>query len=204
MKLCTCMGNNVYNNVYKFGSLPWRSRSQHDLEAKSCPAHNFVIWGWILKLFHRNDHRMTLQQNRVRPITLLCEVGFYKYFTEMITILRRCVTRNIWVATLKPKSQDDPAAKSYLAHNFGIWSSILKLLHINDHHIEKPCRKQHLGRYLEGQGHSMTLQQKRVWPITLLFEVGFYKYWTEMITILKWFVTTLPILWLCDNYTALY
>ena len=45
-------------------------------------------------------HSMTLQQNRVRPTTLLCEVGFYKYFTEMITILRR-VTRKIWVATLK-------------------------------------------------------------------------------------------------------
>jgi len=47
------------------------------------------------------------------------------------------------------------------------------------------CREQHLGRYLEGQGHSMTLQQNHVWPITLLFEVGFYKYFTEMITILK-------------------
>ena len=44
---------------------------------------------------------MTLQQNRVRPITLLLvfEVGFQKYFTEMITILRRCVARKIWVAT---------------------------------------------------------------------------------------------------------
>jgi len=30
-----------------------------------------------------------------------------------------------------------------------------------------------LGRYLEGQGHSMTLHQNRVRPITLLFEVGF-------------------------------
>jgi len=30
--------------------------------------------------------------------------------------------------------------------------------------------------YLEGQGHSMTLQQNRVWPKTLLFEVGFYNY----------------------------
>jgi hypothetical protein len=48
-------------------------------------------------------HSMTLQQYRVRPITLLFEVGFYNYFTEMITILRRCVTRNIWVATLKVK-----------------------------------------------------------------------------------------------------
>ena len=27
-------------------------------------------------------HNMTLQQNRVRPITLLLEVGFQKYFTK--------------------------------------------------------------------------------------------------------------------------
>jgi len=80
-----------------FGSLPWRSRSQHDLAAKSCPAHNLVFWSWISKLFH-----------------------------------------------------------------------------INDHHIEMTWCMQHLGCYLEGQGHSMTLQQNRVRPITLLFEVGFY------------------------------
>jgi len=30
---------------------------------------------------------------------------------------------------------------------------------------------QHLGCYREGQGHSMTLKQNRVRPITLLFEV---------------------------------
>ena len=30
-----------------------------------------------------------------------------------------------------------------------------------------------LGRYLEGQGHSMTLKQNCVRPITLLFEVRF-------------------------------
>ena len=41
------------------------------------------------------------------------------------------------------------------------------------------------GRYLEGQGHSMTLQQNRVRPITWLFEFGFYNYYTEMITILS-------------------
>jgi len=89
----------------------------------SCPAHNFVIWSRISKLFYRNDHHdettcrakhlgpclegqghsATLQQNRVRPITLLFEVRFRKYFTEMITILRRRVTRKIWVATLKVK-----------------------------------------------------------------------------------------------------
>jgi len=44
---------------------------------------------------------------------------------------------------------------------------------------------QDLGRYLEGQGHSMTLQQKRILPITLLFEVGFYNFLTEMITVLR-------------------
>jgi hypothetical protein len=47
------------------------------------------------------------------------------------------------------------------------------------------CRAQHLGRYLEGQGHSITLKQNRVRPITLLFEVGFLNYFTEIITILR-------------------
>jgi hypothetical protein len=47
------------------------------------------------------------------------------------------------------------------------------------------CRAQHLGRYLEGQGHSMTLNKNRVQPITLLFEVGFYNFFTKMITILR-------------------
>ena len=42
------------------------------------------------------------------------------------------------------------------------------------------CRAQHLGHYLEGQGHSMTLQQNRVRPITLLFEVEFLNYLKEM------------------------
>jgi len=65
----------------KFASLPWRSRSQRDLAAKSCPAHNFVILSRISKIFQRNGH-----------------------------------------------------------------------------HIETTCRAQHLGRYIEGQGHSMTLQ----------------------------------------------
>ena len=34
---------------------------------------------------------------------------------------------------------------------------------------------QHLGRYPDGQGHNMTLQQNRVRPITLLLEVRFQK-----------------------------
>jgi len=85
-----------------FGSLPWRSRSQHDLAAKSCPAHNFLFWSRILKIFHRNDH-----------------------------------------------------------------------------HIDTMCRVHHLGCYLEGQGHSMTLQQNRIQLITLLFEVGFYNHFWQ-------------------------
>jgi len=40
---------------------------------------------------------------------------------------------------------------------------------------------QHLGRYLEGQGHSMTLKQKRVRPIPLFFEFRIQNYFTEMI-----------------------
>jgi len=56
-------------------------------------------------------HSMTLKQNRVRPITLLFEVWFQNYFTEMIAILRRRVTRKIWVATLKVKVTAWPGSK---------------------------------------------------------------------------------------------
>jgi len=151
-----------------------------------------------------DSHSVTVKQNCVWPITLLFEVGFYNFFTKIITILRWRVVHNIWVATLKVKVTHDLAAKSCQANNFVIWSPILNLFHRNDYHIETPCRMQHLGRYLEGQGHSMTLQQKRVRPITLFFEVRFYNFLTEMITILRWCVTTLPIIWLCAYYTALY
>jgi len=89
--------------------------------AKFSPAHNFVIRSPILKLLHRNDHHietpcrkqhlgryleaqghsMTLQQNLVRPINLFFEVPFQNYCKEMITMFRRRVASNIWVATLK-------------------------------------------------------------------------------------------------------
>jgi hypothetical protein len=46
-----------------------------------------------VSMYEGQGHSMTLKQNRVRPITLLFEVGFYNYFPEMITILRRCVVR---------------------------------------------------------------------------------------------------------------
>jgi len=66
-----------------FGSLPWRSRSQYDFQQIS-------FW----------------------PITLWFEVKFYNYFTGMITILRPCVTCNIWVATLKAKVTAWPCSKT--------------------------------------------------------------------------------------------
>jgi len=48
---------------------------------------------------------------RVRPITLLFEVGFRNYFTEMTTMLRRRVARYIWVPTLKVKVTAWPCSK---------------------------------------------------------------------------------------------
>jgi len=53
----------------------------------------------------------------------------------------------------RSRSQHDLAAKLRPAHNFFIWSRISKIFHRNDHHIESTSREQHLGRYLEGQGH---------------------------------------------------
>jgi len=41
-----------------------------------------------------------------------------------------------------------------------------------------------LGRYVEAQGHSMTLQQNRVWSKTFIGS-HIYNYFTEMITILR-------------------
>ena len=52
------------------------------------------------------------------------------------------------------------------AHNFVIYSRILKLFHRKDRHIDTTCRKKYLGRFLEGQGHCMTLKQNCVRPIT--------------------------------------
>ena len=45
---------------------------------------------------------------------------------------------------------------------------------------------QYLGRYLEGQGHSMTLKQNCVWTKTLLFEVRILNNFTEMIAGKTW------------------
>ena len=81
-----------------------------------------------------------------------------------------CTT--FWSLPWRSRSQHDLARKSCLTYNFVVWSPILKLLHRNDHHIESPCREQHLGRYLEGQGHIMPCSKN-------VISVGFYNYSTE-------------------------
>ena len=75
------------------------------------------------------------------PLLCYLKSDFRIYFTEMITILRRCVASNIWVATLKVKVTAWPCSKQHWpAHNFVIWSRILQLLDRNDHYIEKMCQ----------------------------------------------------------------
>jgi len=131
-------------------------------------------------------HSPTLQQNRVRP-NYLCY-----WMSDFETILKKwppCwddMSRATFESLpWRSRSQHDLAAKLCPVNNFVIWSQISKLFHRNDHHIETTCRAQNLGRYLGGQGPSMTLQQNCVRPITSLFEVRFRKYFTEMITILR-------------------
>jgi len=63
-------------------------------------------------------HSLTLKQNCVRNITLLFEVIFQNYFTEMIALLRRCVARKYGLLPLRSRSQYDIEAKSCLDHNF--------------------------------------------------------------------------------------
>ena len=77
----------------------------------------------------------------------------------MITMLRRRVACKIGVATLKVKVTAWPCSKIVSApYNLVVWSLILKLFYRNDHHNEMKCREQIWVD--EGQGHSMTLQQK--------------------------------------------
>ena len=91
----------------------------------------------------------------------------------MITILRRRVAHNIWVATLKVKVT--ALQQNHVRPITSLFevSRISKIFYRNDHHIETTCHAHYLGQYLEGQGHSLTLQQNRARPITSLFKVRF-------------------------------
>jgi len=64
-----------------------------------------------------------------------------------------------------------------------IWSRILQLFYRNDKHIGMTCRVQHFGCYLEGQGHSMTLQQNQVRCLKSHFKTTSQKwspYWDDV------------------------
>ena len=119
----------------KFGSLPWRSRSQNDLAAKSCPSNNFVIWSRILKIFHRNDHHIE---------TTCCAQHLGRYL--------ECQGHSM---TFQQNS----------FRSITLWfsSRILQLFHSNDHHIETMCRVQHLGCYLKVQAKSCLAQNFVIW-----------------------------------------
>jgi len=59
---------------------------------------------------------------------------------------------------------------------------LCRTFYVSMHILRSRSGVQHLGCYLEGQGHSMTLQQNRVWPKTLLFEVWFYIYFWQTLS----------------------
>ena len=62
----------------------------------------------------RPSVRQSARHIRVRPITSLFEIGFRNYFTQMTTMLRRRVARNIWVPTLNVKIKAWPFRKKCL------------------------------------------------------------------------------------------
>jgi len=150
-------------------------RNDHHIET-TCRAQDL---GRYLK---GQGHSMTLQKNRVRPITLLFKSDFENISQKWSPFWDDVSRATFWSLPLRSRCN---LAKSCPAQNFVIWSQILEIFYVIDHHIDTTCRAQHLGRYPEGQGHSMTFQRNCLRPITLLFEVEFYNYFTGMITILR-------------------
>jgi len=65
----------------------------------------------LVCLYVRPSVRPYVRPIRVRPITSLFKVRFWNYFTEMTTMLRRRVARNIWVPDLKVKVTARPCSK---------------------------------------------------------------------------------------------
>jgi len=151
---------------------------------------------WCYLLLHNSKIRVWGTHRDHENLLLITGVPYYAS--------RKILGEHIVAALSVRQSHSCPA------HNF-IWSRISKQFYRNDHHVETTCRAQHLGPYYEGQGHSATLQQNRVRPITLLFEVRFRKYFTETITILRrraarniW-VATLKVkvtAWLCSKIVS--
>ena len=76
------------------------------------------------------DHSLTLQQNLVLSITLLMEVRFYNYLTEMIAIFDNVSRTTFGSLPWRSMSQHDRADKTSLANNSVILSLILQLFDI--------------------------------------------------------------------------
>jgi len=74
----------------------------------------------VAALFVRPSVLQWVRPIRVRPITSLFEVGFGNLISEMTTMLRQPVARNIWVPTLKVKVTARPCSKIFPAHYFVI------------------------------------------------------------------------------------
>ena len=119
-------------------------------------------------MFTGGDYRFTLRPSVHQSVrqSVRLSVCQLKIFDNLKTIKARRMKLGTWISSngynmhahlhWRLMSQHDLAAKSCPSHNFVIWSLILQLFHRNDHHIKKTCREQHLGRYIEGQGHRMT------------------------------------------------
>jgi len=174
-----------------FGLLPLRSRSQHDLAAKSCPANNFVIWSQISKIFHRNDHHidttcraqhlgcylegqghsLTFQQNYFQPITLLFEVDLKTISHEWSPYWDDVSSATFRLLPWRSRSQQDLTAKSCPAYNFVICSRILQFFYINDHHIETRCAL-HFGRFLK--------VKVTAWPFSIIVSAHYFVIWSPI------------------------
>ena len=95
----------------------------------------------------------------------------------MITILRRRVAYNIWVATLKVKVTAWPNSKIMSSPQLCYLKSDFKTIsHKWSPYGDEVTR----ATFWSLPERSMTFQQNRVQPITSLFEVRFYNYFTNI------------------------
>jgi len=125
--------------------IPWRSRLLHDLAAKSCPAHHFIIWNRILQLFLTNYFSVsnTSSGSITRFDQLLFSIRLqyrrtantphtYSYFLSADNV---CVAQNNH-SLEKPRNLTEPAYQSaiyaltrlhvsYFGHDYHKWSYFL-------------------------------------------------------------------------------
>jgi len=109
-----------------FGSLPWRSSSQHDLSAQSFPAHNFVFWSQILQLLLQTTSLCPIPIRGALPGSdrfllslFFSTVYFYplRYWRKTITFVFECIHYSIyfchfrWVDSEMVSHSKDPIVR---------------------------------------------------------------------------------------------